>query len=205
MIEHFFTCRFIHHFATFLFSVYIFFGLYTIFEPQYQVLFLTLTPAVLAVGFIDAITLVAMAFQHVILNSVSLYSFVVGWLLILVISLLSIYDTQTTMLPLGVIPTLALYVLCIWEMGIRYYLLFRLSDSYTFFKVSLLSFPFVLLAFTVVALLSVQLGFRLYDFADTPYIEYFVVILLARVLLHLAVETNSRGRLFVSDQNNHLY
>lgn len=205
MIEHFFTCRVIHRFATYLFSLYILFGIYTIFEPQCQIALFTLTPIVMVVSFVDALVLIIIAFQHVVLNSISLYNFLGGWILVLVASALSFHKVDTTLLPVGVVPTVALYILCIWEMGVRYFLLFRLSENYSVFRAYLLTSPFLLLVLTIASLFAVNYGVRVYHFADTAYIEYFIIILIARVLLHLTVETQSKGNLLTSDQNNHLY
>lgn len=205
MIAHFFTCRVIHQFASLLFSFYILFGIYTAFDPHLQLIFFALTPLVLILSFVDALILVVIAFQHIVLNSISLYSFLVCWACVLSVGALSIHETPATLLPFGIVPTVGLYILCLWEMCVRSYLLYRVSEQSMVSLLFSLGSPFVLLLLTIVSLCVVSSGARFYHFADSFYIEYFIIVLIARVVLHLTVELKNRSNDYFVESNSHQF
>lgn len=205
MMAHFFTCRVIHQFASLLFLFYILFGIYTAFDPHLQLIFFALTPLVLILSLVDALILVVIAFQHVVLNSISLYSFLICWACVLSVGVLSIHETPVTLLPFGIVPAVGLYILCLWEMCVRSYLLFRVSEkggaSFLFFPFS----PFILLLLTVISLCVVSSGVSFYHFADSSHIEYFIIILIARVFLHVSVASNNRSNSGFVESNSHQF
>lgn len=203
MIVHFFTSRIIHSLSTSVFFLYILFAIYSVFDTSLQLTLFAITPLVIIVGLVDALILFVIAFQYVVLNSLSLYSFIGAWLIVLSIATLSVHDLQSTLLPLGVIPIVSLYILCIWELGVRYYLVFQMSDKRCLNRHYLLSAPFLLLIITILSLLAINTGVYFFEFKNTVCIEYFLVILIARVLLHLTVETNHRDIFLTSDHHDH--